>query len=46
MVAAWRHFLDEAEDVLNGKKLLPFWRGAGGKGVNLMLSAGGGCDRC
>jgi hypothetical protein len=35
-VAAWRRFLDEADDVLNGKKLVPFWRGSSGKGVNLM----------
>jgi hypothetical protein len=34
-LAAWRRFLDEAEDVLNGKKLLPFWRGSSGQGVNL-----------
>jgi hypothetical protein len=35
-LAAWRRFLDEADDVLNGKKLIPFWRGSSGKGVNLM----------
>lgn len=34
-LAAWRKFLDEAEDVLNGKKLIPFWRGSSAKGVNL-----------
>lgn len=34
-LAAWRKFLAEAEDVLNGKKLIPFWRGSSGKGVNL-----------
>ena len=34
-LAAWRRFLDEADDVLNGKKLIPFWRGSSGKGVNL-----------
>ena len=35
-LAAWRRFLDEAEAVLNGKKLIPFWRGDTGQGVNLM----------
>jgi hypothetical protein len=35
MVVQWRAFLDEAEALLNGKVLLPFWRDAGGKGVNL-----------
>lgn len=34
-LAAWRKFLSEAEDVLNGKKLIPFWRGSSGKGLNL-----------
>ena len=35
-LATWRRFLDEADDVLNGKKLIPFWRGSSSKGVNLM----------
>jgi hypothetical protein len=35
-LGAWRRFLDEADDVLNGKKLIPFWRGSSEKGVNLM----------
>jgi hypothetical protein len=36
MVDAWLEALDEAEQVLKGKKLLPFWRGKpGGRGVNL-----------
>lgn len=35
-LAAWQGFLDEADGVLNGKKLIPFWRGSSGKGVNLM----------
>ena len=36
MVDAWRETLDEAEQVLKGKKLIPFWRGAvGERGVNL-----------
>ena len=37
-LATWRRFLDEADDLLNGKKLIPFWRGnsGNGKGINLM----------
>jgi hypothetical protein len=35
MIDAWRETLDEAEQVLNGKKLIPFWRGKGERGVNL-----------
>jgi hypothetical protein len=35
MVKGWLDFLDEAETILAGKKLVPFWRDAGGKGVNL-----------
>jgi hypothetical protein len=36
MVDAWLETLDEAEQVLKGKKLLPFWRGKpDGRGVNL-----------
>jgi hypothetical protein len=36
MVDAWLETLDEAEQVLKGKKLIPFWRGkAGERGVNL-----------
>jgi hypothetical protein len=35
-LAAWRRFLNEAEAVLGGKKLIPFWRGDSGQGVNLM----------
>ena len=36
MVDAWLETLDEAEQVLQGKKLIPFWRGKpGGRGVNL-----------
>jgi hypothetical protein len=34
-LAAWRCFLDEAEAVLNGKKLIPFWRRGVDQGVNL-----------
>jgi hypothetical protein len=36
MVDAWLEALDEAEQILKGKKLLPFWRGKpDGRGVNL-----------
>jgi hypothetical protein len=36
MVDAWRETLDEAEQVLKGKTLIPFWRGKPGeRGVNL-----------
>lgn len=36
MVDAWLETLDEAEQILKGKKLIPFWRGKpGGRGVNL-----------
>jgi hypothetical protein len=36
MVDAWLETLDETEQVLQGKKLIPFWRGEmNGRGVNL-----------
>src|SRR5437588_10230603 len=36
MIDTWRETLDEAELILKGKKLIPFWRGkADGRGVNL-----------
>lgn len=35
LIAGWHEFLDELDALLTGKKLLPFWRDAGGKGVNL-----------
>jgi hypothetical protein len=35
-LAAWRRFLKEGESVLNGDKLIPFWRGDTGQGVNLL----------
>jgi hypothetical protein len=35
MVKAWLEFVDEAEALLAGKRLVPFWRDAGGRGVNL-----------
>jgi hypothetical protein len=28
-------FLDEADAVLDGKKLIPFWRSRDGRGINL-----------
>ena len=36
MRSAWAATIDEADQLLSGKKLLPFWRGSEGKrGVNL-----------
>jgi hypothetical protein len=35
MQQAWLTFLDEAEEALRGERLVPFWRPAGGRGVNL-----------
>ncbi|HEX8201533.1 MAG TPA: hypothetical protein VF590_13695 [Isosphaeraceae bacterium] len=35
MVRGWMDFLDEAEALLDGRTLVPFWRDAGGQGVNL-----------
>ncbi|HEY7152531.1 MAG TPA: hypothetical protein VH575_01100 [Gemmataceae bacterium] len=36
IVDSWRETLEEAEQVIQGKKLIPFWRGKGGeRGVNL-----------
>ncbi len=35
MVDGWLAFLDQAEELLQGKKLIPFWRGGEGVGVNL-----------
>ncbi|PQO30659.1 hypothetical protein C5Y96_14435 [Blastopirellula marina] len=34
-VAGWAAFLNEAEEVLEGKKLLPHWRVNDGRGINL-----------
>jgi hypothetical protein len=34
-VAGWQKFLDEAEAILKGKKLIPFWRNGFKEGVNL-----------
>ena len=35
VIAAWLAFLDDAEGVLNGERLIPFWRTDDGRGVNL-----------
>jgi uncharacterized protein (TIGR03000 family) len=35
MVDGWLDFLDEAEAILAGKKLIPFWRANDERGVNL-----------
>lgn len=35
MIAAWRTFLREAEAILAGRKLLPFWRTGDDRGLNL-----------
>lgn len=35
MVEEWMRFLDEIDAVLEGKKLIPFWRGSEPLGVNL-----------
>jgi hypothetical protein len=35
MLLTWAKFLDESEAMLQGQKLAPFWRDAGGRGVNL-----------
>jgi hypothetical protein len=35
MVKSWHTFLDEADQILDGKKLIPFWRSVLGVGVNI-----------
>jgi hypothetical protein len=35
MIKAWFEFLGEADGLLTGRKLVPFWRDAGDRGVNL-----------
>ena len=36
MIVGWHEFLDEAEEILDGKKLVPFWRGTNPRrGVNV-----------
>ena len=34
-IDGWHEFLDEAESLLAGKRLAPFWRGKGMRGINL-----------
>ena len=34
MIDAWLAFVADGRDVLEGKRLIPFWRGSGGQGVN------------
>jgi hypothetical protein len=40
MVDAWLATLDEAEQVLQGKKLIPFWRGEAGDGGDTVSGDG------
>jgi hypothetical protein len=35
MRGVWKRFLDDAESLLEGRVLLPFWRGDGERGVNV-----------
>ena len=35
MIAGWREFLDQAEAILAGRRLVPHWRLAPGQGINL-----------
>ena len=35
MIDSWLSFLDEADNLLEGKKLLPFWRRPEVRGINL-----------
>jgi hypothetical protein len=35
MVTTWARIMDEADNLLAGKILLPFWRGSEGMGINL-----------
>jgi hypothetical protein len=35
MVDGWLEFIEEAEALLAGKRLIPFWRGDPSRGVNL-----------
>jgi len=34
MIAGWKEFLGEADDILKGKKLVPHWRVKDGRGIN------------
>ena len=46
MRSVWLRFLDDAEAVLEGRVLLPFWRGTGERGVNVkrVFAEPGGFD--
>jgi len=35
MIDSWLEFVDEGEALLSGKRLVPFWRGNGERGINL-----------
>jgi len=35
MIDGWKQFLDEADQILTGKKLVPHWRLKAGRGINL-----------
>lgn len=35
MIAGWREFLDQAESILAGRRLVPHWRLVPGRGINL-----------
>jgi hypothetical protein len=35
IIQGWHDFLDEAEQILDGKKLVPHWRMAAGRGINM-----------
>jgi len=35
LISGWKEFLDEAEQILQGKKLVPHWRVVDGRGINL-----------
>jgi ribosomal protein S15P/S13E len=35
MIAGWKEFLDEADAILKGKKLVPHWRIHDGRGINV-----------
>lgn len=34
IIKAWRAFIADGRDVLEGRRLIPFWRGSDGRGVN------------
>jgi len=36
MIDAWRAFIADGRDILEGRRLVPFWRSADGRGVNFM----------